>query len=293
MTANDGGWEIDTHWSTNRARTRFSSRCRDWPSRALLAQGADHGRAGPSAGGRFRHGGPQPRGQARRHVPVTIKATDDYGVASHRAADRAERRSLAHARDQDVDLSRAARRKGAGAGDLHHRARSRRLHARLDLSAHGAGDAISAPRDQKTTSRPIILRVAGLRRHGGAAGRRAREALRVCSRTRSSQQTQANGLTDNLALHLAEALAADDVPKHLDVMTSSQTEAQDAGESALDEAGKHDEGKIYLAQLQPLVQGEMGLALGQIGAVCAGDDAMRCRPGSRRCKSGRSIFSTG
>jgi len=74
-------------------------------------------------------------------------------------------------------------------------------------------------------------------------------------------------LTDNLVLHLSEALDADDVPKHFGVMTVAQQQAQDMGGSALEEAGQHDEGKIYLAQLEPLVRGEMDLALGQLGQL--------------------------
>jgi len=81
------------------------------------------------------------------------------------------------------------------------------------------------------------------------------------------QQTQANGLTDNLALHLSEAITANDLPQHYGGMNDAQKQAQDLGNSALDEAGKHDEGKIYLAKLQALVSGEMGLALGQIGKL--------------------------
>ncbi len=39
------------------------------------------------------------------------------------------------------------------------------------------------------------------------------------------------------------------------------------GGSALTEAGLHDEGKIYLARLQPLVHGEMDLAMAQMGQL--------------------------
>jgi len=87
-------------------------------------------------------------------------------------------------------------------------------------------------------------------------------------------QTQANGLTDNLSLHLAEAVTAGDVPKHLGVMSGAQQQAQDMGGSALAEAGQHDEAKIYLSRLQPLVHGEMDLAAGQLLKLqsATGDD---------------------
>jgi hypothetical protein len=119
------------------------------------------------------------------------------------------------------------------------------------------------PAQQRTTSSPIIVRVAGLQDMAVPQGD-VLEKLFELLRNTIAQQTQANGVSDNLALHLSEALAANDVPKHLGVMSTAQEQAQDMGGLALGEAGQHDEGKIYLSRLQPLVHGEMDLALGQL-----------------------------
>ena len=65
------------------------------------------------------------------------------------------------------------------------------------------------------------MRVAGLQDMAVPQGD-ALEKLFELLRNTIAQQTQANGLTDNLALHLPEALAANDVPKHLGIMASAQ-----------------------------------------------------------------------
>ena len=195
-------------------------------------------------------------------LAVTIRATDDYGVASI---------SLRLASGDDPATARVLKTWTYVGPPGEKEPAPETWSISLDPSVFTPGStflltaqaADFSPAQQKTTSRPIIVRVAGLQDLAVPQGD-ALEKLFELLRNTIVQQTQANGLTDNLALHLSEALAADDVPKHLGVMSDAQARGQDMGGAALEEAGRHDEGKIYLARLQPLVKGEMDLALGQM-----------------------------
>ena len=91
----------------------------------------------------------------------------------------------------------------------------------------------------------------------------ALEKLFEILRNAVAAQGRANGLTDNLHLHLAEAIAANDLPQHETGMSDAQKQAQDLGLSALAEADRHPEGAVYHPRLQALARGEMDLALGQ------------------------------
>ena len=195
-------------------------------------------------------------------LPVTIRATDDYGVASI---------ALRIAASDDPATTRVIKAWTYVGPPGEKEPAPETYLISLDPSVFTPGStflltaqaADFSPAGQKTTSRPIIVRVAGLQEMAVPQGD-VLEKLFDLLRNTIAQQTRANGLTDNLALHLSEALEANDVPKHLGVMTDAQKQAQDLGGSALTEAGAHDEGKIYIARLQPLVQGEMDLALGQM-----------------------------
>ncbi len=204
-------------------------------------------------------------------VAVTIKATDDYGVASL---------ALQIAASDDPSSARVIKAwKYLGPPGEKEPAPEVYLLS-LDPSVFTPGStylltaqaADFSPAGQKTTSRPIVLRVASLADMAVPQGDPLEQLFDLLRQT-ITQQTQANGQTDTLALHVAEALAASDVGRHLDVMAQAQQQAQDLGASALGEAGKHDEGKAYIAQLEPLVHGEMDLALGQMTSLrtAAGD----------------------
>ena len=198
-------------------------------------------------------------------LEVTIKATDDYGVASI---------SLRVAPSDDPATARVIKTWTylGPPGQTEPVPETYTISLDPDVFTPGATFLLTAqaadfsPGQQKTTSRPIIVRVAGLQDMSVPQGD-ALERLFELLKNTIVLQTQGNGLTDNLALHLAEALAANDVPKHFGVMTDAQHQAQDMGNSALTEAGLHDEGKMYQSRLQSLVQGEMGLALGQMGQL--------------------------
>jgi hypothetical protein len=206
-------------------------------------------------------------------VGVTIKATDDYGVASL---------ALQIASSDDPSSARVIKTwKYLGPpGDKEPAPEVYLIHLDPAVFTPGSTFLLTAqaadfsPAGQKTTSRPIILRVAALGDMAVPQGDVLEQLFDLLRQT-IVQQTQANGQTDTLALHVTEALAANDVGRHLDVMTQAQQQAQNLGGSALDEAGKHDEGKIYIARLEPLVHGEMGLALGQMGQLrSAANDAL-------------------
>lgn len=123
-----------------------------------------------------------------------------------------------------------------------------------------------SPAGQHSVSRPILLRVTGLKDLAVPQGD-ALERMFTLLKNTISEQTKANGFSDNLAVHLQEALAAKDLPRHHGVMLGAQQQARDAGNLTIDETLKHPEGKPYLVRLQPLIKGEMELALGQIQKV--------------------------
>jgi hypothetical protein len=195
-------------------------------------------------------------------LPVTIRATDDYGVASI---------SLRIASGDDPATARVIKIWSyvGPPGDKEPAPETYSIALDPAVFIPGSTFLLTAqaadfsPARQQTTSRPIIVRVAGLPDMAMPQGD-VLEKLFELLRNTIAQQTQANGLTDNLALHLSEALDANDVAKHLGVMSAAQEQAQDLGGSALAEAGQQDEGKIYFSRLQPLVHGEMDLALGQV-----------------------------
>jgi hypothetical protein len=203
-------------------------------------------------------------------LPVTIRATDDYGVASI---------SLQIASGDDPTTTRVIKT-WSYVGPPGEKAPAPETYAiALDPSVFTPGSTFLltaqaddfSPGQHKTTSPPIIVRVAGLQDMSVPQGD-VLEPLFALLKNTITLQTQGNGLTDNLALHLSEAISAGDVPKHLGVMTSAQQQAQDMGGSALEEAGRHDEGKIYLSRLAPLVHGEMDLALGELAQLRSAKD---------------------
>jgi hypothetical protein len=195
-------------------------------------------------------------------LPVTIKATDDYGVAGI---------SLRIAPSDDPTTVRVLKTWTYDGPPGEKEPVPETYTVALDPAVFTPGSTFLltaqatdfSPAGQRTTSRPIIVRVAGLDEMALPQGDVLEKLFELLKNT-IAQQTQANGLTDNLALHLAEAVTAADVPKHLGLMADAQTKSQALGSSALDEANAHEEGKIYVARLEPLVKGEMDLANGQI-----------------------------
>jgi hypothetical protein len=195
-------------------------------------------------------------------LPVTIKATDDYGVASI---------TLQVAASDDPATLHPLKAWSYMGPPGEKEPAPETFTIALDPAVFTPGSTFLltaqatdfSPAGHKTTSRPIVVRVAGLQEMALPDGD-ALQKLFDLLRTTIVQQTQANGQTDNLALHLAEALQANDVGQHLGVMNDTQKQTQDTGNGALDEAGRQDEGKAYAPKLEALVHGEMGLALGQI-----------------------------
>jgi hypothetical protein len=200
-------------------------------------------------------------------LPVTIKATDDYGVASitlriapgDDAANVKELKTWKYdgppgqpapkPETYEVELSPAIFTPGST----------------FLLTAQAAD---FSPAGQKTISRPIVIRVAGVQDMAVPQGD-ALEKLFGLLRDTIALQTKANGLTDNLRLHLDEAIKANDLTQHFGGMKDTQRDAQIAGMAALAEADAHDEGKVYHGRIDALVNGEMTLALDQVKALAA------------------------
>jgi len=131
-----------------------------------------------------------------------------------------------------------------------------------------AGDF--APAGQIGRSRPVVLRIKSLDDITTSVPELAvgiaalKEAI--------ARQREAVGLTDNLALDLGAAIQGGRLPAHQAALAGPQHQAQDAGRHAVAEFLAHDEVPSGHA-LQPLVEGEMALALGQISALPADDSA--------------------
>ena len=195
-------------------------------------------------------------------LSVTIHATDDYGVASI---------SLQIAPSNDPTTTRVLKLWNYLGPPGQKEPAPETYTLSLDPSVFTPGSTFLltarasdfSPSQQWATSRPIILHVAGLTDLAVPQGDPLEKLFELLRNT-IAVQTQANWLTSNLALHFSEALAAKDFARHFGGMAGAQKQAQDLGNSALDETGKHDEGKIYQSRLQSLVQGEMDLARGQI-----------------------------
>jgi hypothetical protein len=198
-------------------------------------------------------------------LPVTIRATDDYGVAST---------SLCIAPSDDPTTTRVLKTWTYVGPPGEKEPAPESYSITLDPSIFTLGSTFLltaqatdfSPSAQRSTSRPIIVRVAGLEDIALPSGDALEQLFALLKQT-IALQTTANGLTDNLTLHLTEALAANDVVHHGEVMSNAQRQAQDSGNAALTEAGAHPEGAMYQGRLQSLVQGEMDLALGQSGQV--------------------------
>lgn len=195
-------------------------------------------------------------------LPVTIRATDDYGVASI---------SLRLAPSDDPSNVRVLKAWTYLGPPGQTQPVPEAYSIPLDPAVFTPGStflltaqaADFSPAHQQTISRPIIVRVTSLQDLAVPQGDALEKLFELLKNT-IVQQTKANGLTDNLTLHLSEALAANDLLRHVGVMNDAQTQAQGLGMAALDEAGKHDEAKVYVSRLQSLVKGEMDLAIGQI-----------------------------
>lgn len=198
-------------------------------------------------------------------LPVVIRATDDYGVASI---------ALTIARSDDPTTSRVLKTWTlmGPPGEKEPTPESYAIPLDPAVFIPGSSFLVTAqatdfsPAKQRAVSRPILVRVNGLKDLAVPAGD-ALEKLFALIKNAITEQTRGNGLTDNLALHLSEAIAAKDLSRHRDVISSSQKMTQAIGSNAVEEANKHEEAKAYQSRLQLLVKGEMSLALGQIDKI--------------------------
>ena len=196
---------------------------------------------------------------------VTVRATDDYGVASI---------ALRVAPGDDTANTRVLKnwRYLGPPGQPEPAPESFIVPLDPAVFTPGATFLLTAqaadfsPAGQTGTSRPILLHVAGIQDMTVPQGDPLEKLFELLRNTVAAQG-RANGLTDNLRLHLAEAIAAGDLSRHQEGMSSAQKQAQDLGLSAFAEAGQHPEGAPYVPRLQALARGEMDLASGQINQL--------------------------
>ena len=139
-------------------------------------------------------------------LPVTIRATDDHGVASI---------ALQLASGDDPATARVIKTWTYVGPPGQTEPAPENYTVELDPSVFTPGStflltAVAAdfsPSGQKTTSRPIALRVAGVDDLAVPQGDVLERLVELLKNT-IALQTTANGLTDNLTLHLAEAVSA-------------------------------------------------------------------------------------
>ena len=202
-------------------------------------------------------------------LPVTIKATDDYGVASI-ALVLTRSDDAAGARPQVIKTWNLF----GPPGQKEPAMESYEVALDPAVFTPGAVFLLTAqatdfsPANPRAVSRPILLRVGSLKDLALPAGD-ALERLFALLKTTIARQTTANGLTDNLQLHLAEALGAKDLGRHAGVMAAAQQRAQESGQAVTAEAARREEAQAFRTRLEMLVGGEMDLARAQIGKVSA------------------------
>jgi hypothetical protein len=198
-------------------------------------------------------------------LPISVKATDDYGVASI---------TLRIAAGDDASNARVLKTWSYLGPPGQREPAPEKYIVTLDPSVFTPGStylltaqaADFSPTGQTTTSRPVVIRVAGVQDMTVPQGDPLEKLFEILRNTVAAQ-TRANGLTDNLHLHLSEALDAKDLPQHFTGMTDGQRDAQNLGVSALAEAGQHSEAKMYQGRLTSIVRGEMGLVLGNLDDI--------------------------
>ncbi|MCX7591823.1 MAG: hypothetical protein N2255_09370, partial [Kiritimatiellae bacterium] len=151
---------------------------------------------------------------------------------------------------------------------------SERLVLRLsaDLFQPGSPYVIEAlardfcPRNPPAKSRPMIVRVRGLDDLSISGDDPLATAFAVLKLV-IEEQRRALAATDNLRIHLEEALAGRTLPQHRKAMLDQQTRARDTGKRAREAFVKASQGKFYETRLALLCDGEMALVIRDIGGL--------------------------
>ena len=198
-------------------------------------------------------------------IPVTIKTSDDYGVASL---------TLRLAPGDDASNVKVLKTWSYMGPPGQTTPAPEKFTVQLDptMFVPGATFLLTAqatdfsPNGQKSTSRPIVIRVAGVNDMSVPTGDPL-EKLFELLRNAITAQTKANGQTDNFKLHMDEAIQANDLKQHFAAMHDTQQDTQALALTALEEADKQPQGKVYHSRLEPVARGEMDLAMGQIAAL--------------------------
>lgn len=115
-------------------------------------------------------------------------------------------------------------------------------------------------------SRPMLVRVKALADLTPPAGAGLDAAFAALKRAIEAQE-KANGATENIALHFAEAQARDTLASHQKTMLDRQTHARREGRLAVTEFNACAEGAPYTGKLATLVEDEMGWVLHDLGKL--------------------------
>ncbi|MDD5677417.1 MAG: hypothetical protein PHW60_05405 [Kiritimatiellae bacterium] len=129
-----------------------------------------------------------------------------------------------------------------------------------------AAAADFSPGGKPGKSRQLILRVKSLEDLAVPPDDSLEAAFAALKRT-IAVQDKARGITENLAIHLDEAIGRQSIPSHQQSMAERQNAARREGVSALEAFKKQKEGLLYATSLEPLVNSEMKLVLNGIGAL--------------------------
>lgn len=123
-----------------------------------------------------------------------------------------------------------------------------------------------SPGNPPGKSPPLVIRVKAMEELSIAAADPLAAAFGLL-RTAIEEQRRALTATENLRLHLAEALAGNTLPAHRKAMSEQQSRARDTGRRARDQFGQRAEGRPYQTRLTTLCDGEMDWAVRDIGAI--------------------------
>ena len=204
-------------------------------------------------------------------IPLQIRASDDFGVRSLQVV----------ARKADTEGKETAVKTWTYLGPP---GRSGTVEENFTLAADPEAfipgevylvEAVCAdfqPGGALGRSRPLVLRVKSWSELGVPPTDVLAGAVDLLKKAIASQRS-ANALTENLNIHLSEAIQKKSLPEHQKAMTDRQREAHGYGLSALAEFRKNKTGAVYAAVLGPLVEGEMPWALADIAKIgaCAAD----------------------
>lgn len=117
-----------------------------------------------------------------------------------------------------------------------------------------------APQQHLGTSKPLIIRIKSIEEVNMSQSDPLANAVKLL-KDLIKQQKKANGIADNVKIHLDEILKKKHIAQHAYSIKKQQTYAFTSGRRTISEFNKFISGKAYVRTLQSLVNGEMKLVI--------------------------------